>query len=212
MRRTAFSALTILAMGAVVLLGQGRGNGNVIKEFRSLSAEYELAKQPKAYFVLDVARKRMELRIQGLAMKTWEIPKVRFWGRPDFSKAVEVTRKSALKAPQRVVIKPGEPDKKTPDTGKFELEALELQDMPTSFSFYFDNGLHLSIKTVRKGFGGFGRHLREALDWYISLPLRNLFSTRRGHPLSELEFTFENERDAQTMYWVFYEGMKGLLQ
>ena len=72
---------------------------------------------------------------------------MRFWGQPDFSGTVEMVKKTTLKTPERIVIKPGEaeapivkpapaPAAKAGAAGTasasadYDLEALELRDMP----------------------------------------------------------------------------------
>ncbi len=94
---------------------------------------------------------------------------MRFWGKPAFSRTVQLVRKSTLKPPQRNVIKPGETATTPKDPGKFELEALELKDMPKSFGLEFDNGLHVSVKTMERGLKAF----EEDFGWYVMLPLRS---------------------------------------
>jgi hypothetical protein len=146
---------------------------------------------------------------------------MRFWGRPEFSGNVELVRKTALKAPKRIVIKPGGEDEKieaapapvaTPtgtDPAEFTLEALELKDMPKKFSLDFDNGLHIKVKTAASG--GLLGSMREVWRWYVGLPLRNLFGPHTGAGLSELELTFDNDKDGQSIYWHLFEGIKGII-
>jgi hypothetical protein len=53
--------------------------------------------------------------------------------------------------------------------------------------------------------------LGDAWRWYVGLPLRNLFGSRQDKGLSELELTFDNEKDAQSIYWHFFDGIKGII-
>ena len=152
------------------------------KKQSSLNSEYALAKESQFYFVLDVLGRKLELRVRGMVLRSWPLQSMRFWGRPDFSGTVELVRKTTLKAPQRIVIKPGvggklEPApaaKPTPTTGaapanpaEFDLEALELKDMPKRFSLDFDNGLHVTVRSKDAGSGGCLRSLGEAWRWYV---------------------------------------------
>jgi hypothetical protein len=209
--------LLILALlGGLTLFGavtssQGPDSGKILEDQKILAAEYDLARQAHSYFVLDIRQKKLDLKVKGMVLRTWLAQNIRFWGRPAFSKTIDLAKKTALKAPQRNVIKPGEVEKKPSEPGKFDIEALELKDMPESFSLYFDNGLHISIKTAARSIAGHGRTIHEALNWYVWLPVKNFLASRRGKPLAELEFTFKNGQDAQAVYWVFYEGIKGLI-
>ncbi len=197
--------LVLLAAG-VSAFGQATDRASLVRRQQELTAESELAKEPKFYFVLDVRERNLELRVKGMALRTWKLRSMRFWGQPAFSKQVQLVRKSTLNPPQRNVIKPGEAAA-SKDPAKFELEALELKDMPRSFSLEFDNGLHVSVKAQAKGLKG----LAEDFGWYAVLPVKNWISSRNGKPVSELELSFENEKDAQAIYWIFFEGIKGLV-
>jgi hypothetical protein len=159
-----------------------------------------------------------------MVLRTWPIAEMRFWGRPEFSGTVELTKKTTLKAPERIVLKPGdaEPSIKAPTpkpgvsvltatAADYDLEALELRDMPRRFSLDLDNGLHVTVKTVKGEAPGLGARLRDGWRWYVSLPLQDLFGERKGQPLSELELTFADEKDAQSIYWHLFDGIKGII-
>jgi len=186
--------------------GQTTDKASLVRRQQELTAESELAKETKFYFVLDVRERNLELRVKGMALRTWKLRSMRFWGQPSFSKTVQLVRKSTLNPPKRNVIKPGETTA-SKDPAKFELEALELKDMPLSFSLEFDNGLHVSVKAQARGLKG----LAGDFGWYAVLPVRNMIDTKAGKPISELELSFENEKDAQAIYWIFFEGIKGLV-
>jgi hypothetical protein len=206
MRRTSWLFAVLLA-AVSGLVGQVGDKEKVLRGQQELTAESDLAKEPHFYFVLDVRQRDLELRVKGMALRTWKLQSMRFWGKPAFSKTVQLVRKSALNPPKRNVIKPGDAAVAAKDPTKFELEALELKDMPRSFSLEFDNGLHISVRTAENGF----KAIRDAVNWYGILPVRSFFRARNGKPMSELEISFENERDAQAIYWIFFEGIKGLV-
>lgn len=184
----------------------------------TLSAEYGLAKEAKFYFVFDVPGRKLDLRVKGMTLRSWPLGSMRFWGRPDFAGTVELARKTALRTPERIVIRPGEAEEAgEPEasgsgaSGEFELEALELKDMPTRFKLDFDNGLHVTIR-VRSGVSAaLVAKGKDALRWYVDLPLRSLFGRSAEGANSYLELILEQEQDAQAIYWHFYEGIKGLV-
>lgn len=229
MRRTAaLVAIGALAIGAAALGAQADREALGHKQAR-LATEYGLAKESQFYFVLDVQARRLELRVRGMVLRSWPLQGMRFWGDPDFAGAVEMIRKSALKAPERIVIKPGEAETATersgtsgastqtaaaePATsGEYDLEALELKDMPKRFSLDFDNGLRIQVLARNGGSPGLLGKLADAWHWYVGLPLRNLFGSRNGKKISELELSFEHDQDAQAIYWHFFEGIKGLVR
>jgi hypothetical protein len=221
MRRTAACAL-LLAAG---LLGQGSAaavdRAALAKKQDVLNAEYGLAKEAKFYFVFDVLGKKLELRVRGMVLRTWPIESMRFWGRPEFAGPAELVKKTALKAPERVVLKPGESELVAPapgakpaepgSTADYDLEALELRDMPKRFSLDLSNGLHITVMAKAGGVPGLGARLRTAWRWYIALPLRNLFGRRGSKGLSELEIVFADDKDPQSIYWHLFDGIKGII-
>jgi len=225
MKRTA----AIVALLAAGLAGPGWAGGAdtaaLAKKQSSLNAEYGLAKDSKFYFVFDVLGRKLELRVRGMALRTWPLQSMRFWGQPDFAGTVELVKKTALKAPERIVIKPGETEEapapapaakpEAPGTeaapAEFDLEALELRDMPKRFELDFDNGLHVIIKARGGAASSFGTQLRDAWRWYVQMPLRNLFGREEGAGTSQLELVFDEEKDAQSIYWHFFDGIKGII-
>jgi hypothetical protein len=229
MRRTAaLAVLGALALGAAGFGAQADRAALGHKQ-ALLSAEYGLAKESQFYFVLDVQARRLELRVRGMVLRSWPLQGMRFWGDPDFAGAVEMVRKTALKAPERIVIKPGEAEGAgagagTPGaapqaaaaepatSGEYDLEALELKDMPRRFSLDFDNGLRIQVLARNGGPAGLLGKLADAWHWYVGLPLRNLFGSRDGRKISELELSFERDQDAQAIYWHFFDGIKGLIR
>jgi hypothetical protein len=199
--------LAVLLAAGSTWGGQAVDKDRIIRNQQELTAESELAKEPHFYFVLDVRAKSLELKVKGMALRSWKLQAMRFWGTPAFSKTVQLVKKSTLKPPQRNVIKPGEAAAAAKEPTKLELEALELKDMPRSFTLEFDNGLHVSVKGGAKGLEA----VREEFEWYGVLPVRSYFSARGGKPLSELQLRFANEKDAQAIYWIFFEGIRGLV-
>ena len=213
----ALMAAGFLCAGAAVVPDKAA----LARKQNSLNSEYSLAKESNFYFVLDAPGRKLELRVRGMVLRSWPLQAMRFWGRPEFAGTVELVRKTALKAPERIVIKPGENEEPEPppeakpaaaaSPAEFELEALELKDMPKRFSLDFDNGLHVTVKTKNAGSRGLVGSMWDAWRWYVDLPLRNLFGSREGKGLSELELTFDNDKDAQSIYWHFFDGIKGIV-
>lgn len=229
MRRTAaLAAIGALAVGAAAFGAQADRAALAQKQAR-LANEYSLAKESQFYFVLDVPGRKLELRVRGMVLRSWPLQGMRFWGDPDFAGTVELIRKSALKAPARIVIKPGE-DETAEGAGtdgsaqvvtgaaspaapaEFDLEALELKDMPKRFSLDFDNGLHIQVLARSGGSPGLFGSLADAWHWHVDLPLRNLFGSRNGKRISELKLAFEHDEDAQAIYWHFFDGIKGIVR
>jgi hypothetical protein len=221
---------TIMILAAAILAGPGGSEGadkaGLAKKQDTLGAEYGLAKDAKFYFVFDVLGRKIELRARGMVLKTWPIREMRFWGRPEFAGTVELVKKTTLKAPERIVIKPGETEEivkpapvvATPAApgsaaaaADYDLEAIELRDMPKRFGLDLDNGLHITVKAKNGEAPGLGVRMKEAWRWYIGLPLQDLVGKRGERGLAELELILENELDAQSIYWHLFDGIKGII-
>ncbi len=138
-KAAAFAVLMTVAM----TMSEGAAPADkaaLAKKQNSLNSEYVLAKESQFYFVLDVLGRKLELRARGMVLKSWPLQSMRFWGTPEFSGNVELVRKTTLKAPQRIVIKPGGEEKAeqapaakpaaanaTPaNPAEFDLEALAV--------------------------------------------------------------------------------------
>ncbi len=177
-----------------------------------LAAEYALARGTSFYFVLDLGSRKMELKAKGMVMKSWAIEGMKFWGKPDFPAAVEISRKSALKAPRRFEIKPatGEPASED-DAAGFELDALEVSDMPGGFTLHSENGARISVRTRSGGiFLGAGSAVSSVV-WHTYIPIRHLVRTVLGKPDFAIEIVFREKMEAQSVYWTFFEGIKGIV-
>jgi hypothetical protein len=188
---------------------------------RRLRAEYELASKSQLYFVFDLSAKKVQFKASGLAIAELPVQKVSFWGQVSGDKVRTVAAKHSFNTPEREVLKIPSPEESAKsetepkaevkaDPKKFELAALELSDMPTSFQIRFDDGLLVSVKpapeeifrriwwTLNKGF------------WYLSRPLITVWNFLHKRPYSEILLTMP-PKDAQLLYWSLTDGSSCLL-
>ncbi len=214
---------SIAAMACAVLLAGAEKGGRPAFETRFLEEELALAKAQSYYFLLDLAAKRLELRVSGSPLRSWELSRVRVWGEPAPLAATELLKKTAIRPPERAVIKPGGEEevpatpvpKKTTDGATpapaFELEALEIKDMPPAFKLSFDNGFEIAVVTPSPGVAGrFGRIWQE-LRWSIGMPIASLRAKLEKRPFRKIELTLKDKAEGQAIYWAFFEGIKGLV-
>lgn len=223
-------AAAVAGFGLSVLAAAGRAaevdRSALARKQEALTAEYGLAKDAQFYFVFDVEGRKIELRVRGMVLRSWPIAGMRFWGRPDFAGTVALAKKTTLKAPERIIIKPGQEESlvKVPaakpaagqaaapaTSADYDLEALELRDMPGKFSLEFDNGLHVTIRAKSGEAPGLGARLKDAWRWYVEMPLSAVVGRGRAKTRPELELIFEDEKDPQAIYWHFYDGIKGII-
>ena len=223
------AALGIIAAAGLGCLvwAAGADKAELAKKQQALNAEYSLAKDANFYFVFDVLGRKLELRVRGMVAQDLAAPidevlgraaflRLRRAGQKDGAQGARADRHQARRDRRAPAPAPA-PAAKPAAAGaaataaEFELEALELRDMPKRFQLGFDNGLNVTVKAKDGGSRGLGGTLRDAWHWYIDLPLRNLFGAKEGQAVSELELVFEDEKDAQSIYWHFFDGIKGII-
>jgi len=209
----------------------------ILKENRFLEEELSLARNPKYYFVIDLKDRKIELRARGMILKSWTASQIRYSGRPVPLKVITLSQKSALNPPERRMIKPGEgdtasrpepvpsgdnkkakKDKKQQKAAaqepassgeKFELQALEITDMPGNYELIFDNGLEIAVRS-ENGKGQKLKRLKENIAWYIFQPVKNLLSKNKNlNP--KMILYFEEMRPAQGIYWAFIDNIQGII-
>jgi hypothetical protein len=172
-----------------------------------LNQELELASKPQIYFLLNLGENKIELKARGLVLKEWKIARIRRWGPHPDLKILTLEKKSALFAPKRKKIKPGEMQ----SSGTFEPEALELKDMPTVYTLRFKEGVKIYVRPGAKKLGGHLASLVSFLRWYGWFPIENLISRFLKKEMKLIEITLSSSEEAKAIYWGLLEGMKGLI-
>jgi len=182
-----------------------------------LQSELSLAQKPNIYFILHLKEKKIYFKARGVVLRDLEIKKMRFWGRHEKVKLYALTGKAASAEPQReaVEIENAKKDEKapppTPPTGSpatpgsIDIKALELEDMPSSFSLILDDGLVISVKPDSQGAVSGLYSIAHSLNWYISQPLLTVWYAIKNRPYGALNLVL-NEKDAKALYWSIYEG------
>ncbi len=172
-----------------------------------LKEELTLARASSCYFIIDLQARMIRLKARGKTLREWKIDGLRRWGDAVPLQAVTLMKKSALFAPERKKIKPG--SNRQGET--FELEVLELKDMPSSFSLFMNRGLHVYIRPKPDNFFSRALEVSRFLRWYTWIPLKNLWSEVKKKPLSALDIEVSSRKEAKSIYWALLEGFKGLI-
>jgi hypothetical protein len=204
MRVLSFLLLVLLFTDTAPSMGEML-NSEEESVHRQLKAEVEMGSQPRVYFVFDLPAGKILFRSSGITVAEMPIAASRVWGRVPEIKIRSVIEKHSLFAPRRENLAPS-PRKKA-DGGKFDLKALELEDMPKTFQLRLDDGTRISIRSFRPGF--FSRLLQFPTDafWYLTRPLISDWNFFHGKPYTELLISLQPQ-DVQQLYWSMEEGAR----
>ncbi|MGQ9801012.1 MAG: hypothetical protein ACUVRL_05030 [Candidatus Saccharicenans sp.] len=180
-----------------------RARGMVLKSWKASELRY--------------TGKPVPLQVTTLTNKTALKPPERKVLNPAEQQAEEV-KKAAEKAKQEEEKKKKAEEAKKPEQAQtttatpadtFEVEALEITDMPGSYELNFDDGLRIFIRS-KSGLQESFRQTRERLLWYTWYPVKH-FLWRKSELRPQLILYFDNMRDAQGIYWAFIDGIKGII-
>lgn len=215
MRSLLLLLLLCLFLVSPIVAGAGRPATEsplaVVAANQLLKAEYDLARKPQIYFVVDLPASRFRFKASGITVTDLTIAGHRLWGPVPAStpKPRTVEQKEALFAPQRQKI---EAPKVTAgkDERPFKIKALELGDMPTAFRARFDDGTRLSVRAVPEGFMARGWSTVQTGLWYFTRPLISDWHFLFGTAYTELHLTLP-ARDVQLLYWSLTEGSSCLI-
>ena len=201
----------ILAAGAMSAAPQATENRGLIDRGKLLDAEVLLAKANKSYLYIDRAAARIELRNQGLVLKSWTVASFKTWGRSLPSGAFKLARKEDLRTPKRKNITPVAETGKEKKPESKDLEVLEVKDMPTSFRFDCSGGITLRFRARPKGLIKKVGTLLGSLGRSIVLPLRTIAAVARKIDFTDVQIVMPEELDAKSLYWTAEEGLSVLV-
>jgi hypothetical protein len=178
----------------------------VLRENRLLESELKLARKPKIYAVFDLGNKRVSIKARGIELTEFPIENVTLWGNALAANPLSLVAKGSFIKPKRKRIKPGQ------DNGQdtFELDALEVNDMPSRYTLYLDRGVSVCVRAAPEGI------FLRLLDAGYSLAgalVRPFYSTwyfLKKRPFTEVDITLK-EKDARSLYWIMFEGTPCLL-
>jgi len=182
-----------------------------------LSTELTLARKPVIYFIFDLENREVLLKSRGTVLKKMKIDDIKFWGDPVFSGSQTMIGKSALfKEPKRVNIDPDKAaeEEETKTAGQtpatFEIDALELKDMPATYHLEFSEGVFISVRPKASGIVSGIYELANYAAWYISRPVFTVWYSIQGRPYTSIYLTL-SEEDARSIYWSLEENSVNII-
>ena len=177
-------------------------------ENRLAKEELVLAKTPSLYFIVYLKSKMIALRSRGMTLHKWEVESIRVWGDAPPLSALTLEKKSTLFPPKRAKIKPAA---KEEEAATFELETLELKDMPSRFTLFLSGGIRAFVRPNAGGFFPRLGNLGHLIVWNLWLPLKNLSFELKKKPFAAIDIRLEKKEDGQAIYWALPDGVKGLV-
>ena len=172
-----------------------------VTEAHLLATELTLAKGEAPYVLLDTGTGTLSLKARGVLLREWKIVKSREWGYPLTSDPLPLLKKSTLISPEREEIKPGQ----TGTTDTFDIQALELPDMPKKFSLALENGIRIYVTPSPQGISRILLFSTKILRRLFFYPLATINSSLRGSDYRVLEIELESGTEAQSLYWALAE-------
>ncbi|MFH1965222.1 MAG: hypothetical protein ABIJ42_06725 [Acidobacteriota bacterium] len=172
-------------------------NSILIKEARILESELAMAKGKTTYVLLDTGSGTLSLNAKGVTLQEWNIVKSRLWGFPFTLEPQSLVKKSAFLPPEREEINPGNSEQS--DT--FDIQALELSDMPESFSLVLEKGIRVYVTPSPKGMARVLQFTTKALRRLFFYPIETIISALHKENYHVLEIELESGTDVQALYW-----------
>lgn len=210
--RTSFKLVLVLSLLSIDISTATAVAADEIQDLRYenevLESELALAQKAQVYFIFNLKDKKIYLKTRGATKKELPIDQIKGWNLPLSARPHPLLKKSSLFRPRREEIDPKQ--KETAATDKFEIDALELDDMPSRFNLILDDGLVVTIRSKPVGILSYLESGASSLGLYVSRPLFTLWGHLSKRPYSSLYVSMD-KIDAQSLYWSFYEGSQSII-
>ncbi|HLA50182.1 MAG TPA: hypothetical protein VJ000_03210 [Thermodesulfovibrionia bacterium] len=176
------------------------------RETRLLELEAKAAAKPVAYVVLDMAKKKIYLKIRGVTLKEFDIVDSDTIGIGQLNESYSLVNVKAIFAPKRKEIKPlaQKKEEKTSSTTQ-EVDSYSVEDMPSNYTLILDKGLSISVSQHFKG-----NFLLSTLN-YINKKMSRLWNSSKllwsylkKTPFIKIHAVMSKD-DAHAFYWALPE-------
>ncbi len=171
-------------------------------ENRHVETELSLANSDELYFIVDIGDKRIDLKARGIMLRTWKIERVLLWGDPVPSNPVSLMKKTTLFPPKREEIKPDE----TGEESTYELEALELVDMPSSYRLGLERNIAIYIRPKSTGWTSSLKKIGPVIRWYFYHPAKTIWTKANKKPFTVFDIILENKEESKSFYWALSQN------
>lgn len=176
-------------------------------ENQLLETELGVAEAPRIYFLFNFKDSKIYFKARGRVLRELPIKGIRVWGRIPSVAATVLVGKSTLFPPKRVQIQPANAPK---DGDDVRIEALDLKDMPVTFTLEMKDKSSITIRPEATGMMSWLWSARHPVAWYLTRPVLTVWHTARREPFRSIELVIE-EADARALYWSFLDGMTAIV-
>jgi hypothetical protein len=212
-RNTWFFILLLVVLSPGIFPGESTGGTpavtpeapgvvDVLEEKQLLETELQLAKTSGLYVFIDLRNKRIELRARGMVLREWPVEFLRFRGHPVPLTALVLKKKSALFPPKREDIKPG----RSKDNKDYKPDILEVEDMPSGYALYIDEGIRMYVRPKSRGFFPALLNFGRTIKWFTVPPLVTVWYSLSGKSFTAVDIVLTDSRETRSLYWTFTEG------
>lgn len=174
---------------------------SLLRENAVLESELKLSRKSDLYFVVNLKEKHIQIKSKGILLKELPLQQVSIWGTPLSPASYILMKKSSFIKPRRENIKPGD----ARERDNFEIDALELADMPSQYTLSMNKGLSISVRPKTEGLMSGVCSLFSSTMRFVFRPLHMVWNTVRGKPYTAVDVVLDRE-SAKALYWSFIEG------
>jgi len=220
----------IILLTFLILQPVSGAEAGVTERNNFLTQMLSLAEKPKSYFIIDLSQGKLILMARGISIREWTVDKLRFMGEPLPLRIFLLETKSVTLDSLRNHIDIDGPevkevsvadntsnnkaeDKKSDNkdtsikkTTKFELIALELDDMPGDYSLFLKGGVTINIKSQAEESDTFFKKTASLVKWYTYYPLIAISSYYNKAKSTTIDMSFKDKTEAQALFWAFTDG------
>jgi len=186
----------------------------LMEESRLLESELRLAEKSAIYCIFNLEENRVLIKARGVILREFVIEGSQLWGRTPPITPLRLVSRSALLEPKRKDARAkkqeDQPSGADKSTDTFEVEALELKDMPSSFRLDLSEAVYVSIRPTPQGRLGTLLDILSRLVWRIKTPILGAWHLLRGHPFTAIHLQLGGD-DARHLYWSFPQGSEAIV-
>jgi hypothetical protein len=195
----------------------------VVERNDFLTQVLTLAQKPRPFFIIDLGTNKINLMARGIAIREWTINRVVYKGEPVPVKSFVLEKKNIQLQDLRSIISTDGSvvnnitTNKTVDTKnkdnkevdktkekKFEVVAMEIDDMPSNYILFLNDGISINVRTQSDGFDNLTKRTLNILKEYVYSPVMEIWTSISHKKTStEFDFFFKDKTEAQALFWAF---------